>query len=146
MRGSSRQARGFTLIELMITVVIVAILASVALPSYREYVLRTNRGAGKGALSDAAARQEQFFANNKIYANTLTALGLASPLYISDTGESATAATAVYQITVAGTATTFTVTATPQNAQTEDTKCAVLTLNHLGLKTASGTAGAATCW
>ena len=56
---SGQKQTGFTLIELMITVAVIAILAAVAMPSYREYVLRGNRLEAQSLLSDAAARQER---------------------------------------------------------------------------------------
>ncbi|HBP5388065.1 TPA: prepilin-type N-terminal cleavage/methylation domain-containing protein, partial [Pseudomonas aeruginosa] len=52
--------RGFTLIELMIVVVIIAILAGIAYPSYDEYVKRGNRTEGQALLSEAAATQERY--------------------------------------------------------------------------------------
>ena len=67
MRDSSQQ--GFTLIELMITVVIVAILASIAVPSYRQYVIRANRVAAKEAMMDIANRQQQFLLAHRSYAD-----------------------------------------------------------------------------
>nr|ELD4571953.1 type IV pilin protein [Pseudomonas aeruginosa] len=58
--------RGFTLIELMIVVVIIAILAGIAYPSYDEYVKRGNRTEGQALLSEAAATQERYFSQNKL--------------------------------------------------------------------------------
>jgi type IV pilus assembly protein PilE len=63
----SRQ-KGFTLIELMITVVIIAILASIALPSYQQYVKRGNRSAAQAQMMDIANRQQQFLVANRAYA------------------------------------------------------------------------------
>lgn len=60
---------GFTLIELMITVVVIAILASIALPSYRQYVLRSHRVEAKTALLNVAAEQEKFYLQRNRYAN-----------------------------------------------------------------------------
>ena len=65
-------ARGFTLIELMITVAIVAILAAVAYPSYREYVARSNRTEAQAILMEASQYMERFYAENYKY-NTNTA-------------------------------------------------------------------------
>lgn len=61
-------SKGFTLIELMITVAIVAILASVALPSYTQYVVRGRLADGQKILATYALAQEQYFQNNNRYA------------------------------------------------------------------------------
>jgi type IV pilus assembly protein PilE len=65
MRRSN--TRGFTLIEAMIAVAIVAILAAVALPAYREYVLRGRLVDATNALSATRARMEQFFQDSRTY-------------------------------------------------------------------------------
>jgi type IV pilus assembly protein PilE len=59
--------KGFTVIELMIAVVIVAILAAVALPGYRDYILRGKLVDAHNALSDFRVRQEQFYQDNRRY-------------------------------------------------------------------------------
>lgn len=64
-----RVSRGFTLIELMITLVVVAILASIAVPTYRQYVLRSHRVEAKTALLSIAADQEKFYLQRNRYAN-----------------------------------------------------------------------------
>ena len=61
-----RKNKGFTLIELMIVIVIVAVLLAVALPAYQDSVIKSNRSAGRGILLDVASRQEQYFINNKM--------------------------------------------------------------------------------
>ncbi len=61
------QQQGFTLIELMITVAIIAILAAVAYPSYNEYVQRGHRSEGQALLNDTAAFQERYDAQNFVY-------------------------------------------------------------------------------
>jgi len=70
--GSSRttgaRARGFTLIELMIVVVIMMILAAVAYPAYTNYVVRSFRSEGQQWLQDFAQRQEQLFLDRRAYA------------------------------------------------------------------------------
>jgi type IV pilus assembly protein PilE len=68
--------RGFTLIELMITVAIVAILAAIAYPSYTQYVIRGHRAAAQAEMMDIANRQQQFFLANRVYASSLADLGI----------------------------------------------------------------------
>lgn len=63
-----KKHKGFTLIELMITILVVAILASIAIPSYREYVIRGNRTAAQAVMMDIATRQQQYFVANRAYA------------------------------------------------------------------------------
>lgn len=75
MPGKSRlhhvrcaQARGVTLIELMIVIVVVGILAAIAVPSYRNYMMRAQRGDAMAALLRIAAAQEKFYLHNNTYA------------------------------------------------------------------------------
>ena len=70
MRTERRKTAGFTLIEVMIAVAIVAIVAAVAFPSYRQYVVRTNRSAAQSAMMDIANREQQHLLANRIYADT----------------------------------------------------------------------------
>ncbi len=78
-----KKHKGFTLIELMITIVIVAILASIAIPSYREYVIRGNRTAAQAAMMEIATQQQQFFVANRAYA-TEEQLGFALPAEVAE--------------------------------------------------------------
>lgn len=66
--------RGFTLIELMITVAIVAIIASVALPSYTDYITRSKLTEAQGNLADLRVKMEQYYMDNRRYSAT-TATG-----------------------------------------------------------------------
>ena len=63
------QARGFTLIELMITVAVVAILAAIAVPSYTQYVQRGKITEATSGLSELRLRAEKYFADNRTYLN-----------------------------------------------------------------------------
>ena len=74
-----RKMKGFTLIEVMITVVIVAILASIAYPSYIGYVSSAAETQVQGELVDLAAAQERWRAQNFQYTSTLSDLGTQLP-------------------------------------------------------------------
>jgi prepilin-type N-terminal cleavage/methylation domain-containing protein len=67
---AQRLHRGFTLIEVMIVVAIIAILASIAVPSYRQYILRGQIVDATTGLSAQRARMEQYFQDNRTYVNT----------------------------------------------------------------------------
>jgi type IV pilus assembly protein PilE len=147
--GIGRRQGGFTLIEAMITMVILGILAAMVYPTYRDYVVRTQRDLAKSAMLQVLDRQEQFFIDNKTYANTVTALGFAAnPFAIDNSGRqvTATASDRVYTIALAeASATGFTIRAVPQLRQaTEDTECGTLSVTNEGVKSASGTGSR--CW
>lgn len=67
-----KRSGGFTLVELMITVTIVAILAAIAYPSYSSYVIRASREAVKSELLQLAAQQEKIYLNSSAYAISAT--------------------------------------------------------------------------
>ena len=141
---------GFTVIEMMMVVAIVAILAAISYPTYQGYIVRANRGVGEAALLEVAARQEQFFATNSTYANALDDLGYNAAYYIDRESQGTNAAGAIYLISVAAGPnvaapfTTYTLTATRQNYQTRDEDCGNLGLSHLGVKTT--TVAGEKCW
>jgi len=142
--------RGFTLIELMIAVVVIAIIAAVGFPSYQEYIARGKRAEGKSALLRAAQQMERFYSLNNCYpSNTATcgsaassaaALTVASIPNASSTDPSIPGA---YAISVTTTPQAFTLTATPNYT---DTMCGTLTLTNANLKGESGTDTVQNCW
>lgn len=121
--------RGFTLIELMITVAVVAILAAVALPSFLGQLQKSRRSDGKQALVAVAQNMEKYFTENSRYttaAGSGTCPGSAVVASPSPEG--------YYAITGACTDNTFTLTATAQGVQASDTHCATLTYTNLQVK------------
>ncbi len=127
---SPRLAKGFSLIELLIVITIVAILAAVALPAYQDSVRKGHRRVAQAEMMDIANRQAQYMMANRSYASKseLEAGGYAmnakvAGMYTYDIAQSATS--------VPG----YTITFTAQNAQTADGD---LTLNNSGVKTPAG--------
>jgi type IV pilus assembly protein PilE len=143
--------RGFTLMELMVVVLIVAILAAVALPTYFDSVRKSNRTIAKTKLLELAGRQEQYFADNKVYTNDLTLLGVgANPTGVNSKGTfiASSSAASLYTISAAlsNSNMSFTLTADTANSQTkDDANCATLTLSETGARGGTGGMGAS-CW
>lgn len=126
--------QGFTLIEAMITLTLIAITLSLALPSYRGYVIRANRTEAIETLLATAACQERIYTRTNAYdANACR-------------GDSSNGFYAISVATSNGNQ-NFVATAAPQDTQTED-NCGSLTINQTGVKTAGGQSGsfASTCW
>jgi type IV pilus assembly protein PilE len=135
-----RRAAGFTLIELMITVAIAAILASVALPMYRTYVQRGRIIQATSGLSDFRVRMEQYYMDNRTYDKGGGKCGIADPTLTSD---------AAFKIVCdPATATTYTVTATGQAAK--GMNGFVYTIDQAGAKATTGVptgwTSSSSCW
>jgi type IV pilus assembly protein PilE len=105
-----RHEAGFTLIELMIVVAVIAILVSVAYPSYTRYMTRMHRAQAQSYLMQVAQRQHQYFLDSREYASQATILGLEPvPQPVSEQ----------YQVTIGPVAATmpptFTASASPRD-------------------------------
>lgn len=119
---------GFTLLELMIAVAIVAILSALAYPSYQSYVGRGYRAEAHTALHRLANLQEQYYLDQRQYASDLTFLGEAANPAMTEGGR--------YQIGVLASSSSFTLTATAQGNQAGlDSACPTMTLAESGAKT-----------
>ena len=147
--GGRPPQRGFTLIELMITVAVIGLLAAVAYPSYQSSVLKSRRSEAKAALTDAAQRLERYYTENNKYEGAK----------FCSAGAGCTVAAKVFEdrsenghyaldFANAPTVTAFTAVATPQGAQAADVLCGAFTLNEAGLRGVTGTAAAdpSKCW
>lgn len=144
-----RAVRGFTLIELMITVVIIGILASIAYPSYQEQVRAARRADATGVMLAFASAMERHFTENSSYLGAGTTGGnTGTPTIFS--GKSPIDGTDnFYTLTIsAATATTYTLLATRTVGGSQATdKCGNYTLTQDGTRgLASNTAAIADCW
>ncbi|MDH0500303.1 prepilin-type N-terminal cleavage/methylation domain-containing protein [Stutzerimonas stutzeri] len=137
---------GFTLIEMMIVVAIVGVLAAIAYPNYREYVLKGNRSDAKASLTRSAQELTRCFTSLNRYNHNDCAeaarYATGAPTYLSSER--------LYSLTGVINQATFVLTATATGAQIADTTCATFTLSNTGARTATTSAPAADstarCW
>lgn len=135
-----KSIKGITLIELMITVAIIGILASIAYPSYRDYVLRSNRSAATACIMEISHFMERSYSANFSYVG----ITLPNSQCITDLSQRYT-----FRLDTLA-ARTYRITATPSAIQAVD-GCGLLTYNQAGRKGAgaNGAGDAATvqrCW
>jgi type IV pilus assembly protein PilE len=145
--ATPRQQKGFTLVELMTTVLVISILAAIAVPSYTNSVRKSRRTEARTALLDAASREERFFATNNFY--SVAAVDLGYTALPTNVGSN------YYSLTVvcktkdkSGNCSGYTLTASAILTQLKDVACATLTLDNTGLQDATGTdpTPGTTCW
>jgi type IV pilus assembly protein PilE len=124
----------------MIVVAIIGILAAIAYPSYMDYVRKGNRTDAKTALLQVSQTLERCFTQYSSYDNVIANCSVTN-------GATINSAEGLYTVGVVSAATSYTLTATPVTgrAQASDAKCTTLTLTHVGVKGATGTA-ATECW
>jgi type IV pilus assembly protein PilE len=130
-------SKGFTLIELMVVVAVIAILTSVALPSYLGSVERAKRAEAKAVLGQMQTWMERYFTENGRYNQNQfgQALDTVNLAYPTSPGGGATAR---YTITIENvSASTYTLVAAPVNEMAGD-KCGSLVVTHLGVRSNRG--------
>lgn len=144
------RSAGFTLIELMITVIVATILLAIAIPSYRSEVMSSRRTDAKSAVLDLAAREQRYYSLQNSFTNSFISLG-----YATTNPSSLTVGSGYYAVSLsapapaAGSPPTFTVTATATGSQTADSSCQTYTVDNTGLQKAfdgSSNDTTTTCW
>ncbi len=136
-----RVTAGFSLLELVITVAIVGVLASIAMPSYVSHLARGKRAEVKGALQENAQFLETYYTTRGFY-STAKGSNKAATLPVIQVPSSGTAN---YTITATVTNTSYTLTAKAVNTMAKD-DCGNFTLTHTGTQGVSGKLGVAECW
>jgi type IV pilus assembly protein PilE len=135
-----KHTRGVTLIELMIVMAVIGILSAIAVPAYKEHVLKGRRAAAKAMLYEVLQHSERFYSENNTFTTDMADLGYGAGPYLSENGS--------HTITLADgpsgdISTSVTISATPVAA--DDAKCTALSLSSNMAKAATGTAAGA-CW
>jgi len=141
--------KGFTLIELMVAVFIVALLLALTLPAYQRQLSTTRRSLGRAELLQVMLRQEQYFLDHKQYAGALTDLDYPTSPYAIDAAGNAVSVLAddrIYLIDLATRQDDYNLYAIPQLTQVADHLCGTLSLDSTGIKLATGEGAARDCW
>ena len=157
-----RVARGFTLVELMVTVAIMAILVSVGYPLYNAQLEKARRVDARGGLAKLAMAQERHYAMFGSYATSVAQLNYGPDATADGTNDTFAYREAVsdmdhnsdgnpdyYSIGLVANASSFTFTATAIGAQLSDEDCRKFTINQVGVKTAQDSGGgdqSSRCW
>jgi len=146
-----RRVAGFTLIELMVTLVVAAILISIAVPSYQSQVRKSRRTEARNAVMDLAAREERYYSVNNAYTNVALELGYGTDNAVI-TGRPI--GSGYYTVSVdlkapnpgatPPTRAGFTITATAVGTQLKDSPCQTFAVDDVGTQTS--TPSAAECW
>lgn len=138
---SNKKQHGMTLIELMIVVLVLAVIAAIATPSFLDQVRKARRSDAKQALMDVATRMEQYYQDNKGYpvGGNMLDIGYDNNPYESPEGH--------YNISFSAgpTTTTYTAQAVPKGDQAKDKTCQTFRIDNTGQKTVTK-GNAKDCW
>lgn len=126
MRITNHRSTGFSLVELLVTIMVIGILAAVAFGSYQSHIRKGRRADAQAFLMDLVQRQQQYFTDSRAYATDVATLNNPLPASLSSFY--------TVQVATAATPPTFTITATAVGSQLSDGN---LTINNSGAKTPS---------
>lgn len=139
MGQTLNRVRGFTLIELMVTVAVLGILAAIAFPSYQEYLRKGRRVDAKTSLMNAAQAMERYYTENNKY--TDAAVGTVFPAASLEGDYTLSFATG------SPTANAYTIQAAPSSSRQSADKCGTFTISNTGQKgVTGGTLNSSACW
>ena len=137
------KSNGFSFIELLITMVIVGILASISYPSYQNYIIRAHRMDGQSALLDLACRMETYYSKHGSWETATIGTGKSTDVLSKRQSPEGWYILSLLHLTD----TTYTLQATPNHWQ--DPRCQSLTLTNSGVKgvmAAKMGTGVSQCW
>lgn len=143
--GSRQRGRGFTLLELMVVLIIVAILAAISFPSYTRYVQRSRRTDAHALLMRIAAEQERFYTMFNRYTSNLGGPASSANLGMAQVTSENNFYTASAVLGGPGGNQTYTLTAAPIGLQAADT-CGNITLGSADQRGFSGDESNGDCW
>jgi type IV pilus assembly protein PilE len=146
---TSGRSEGFTLVELVIVVFIVALLLSIGLPAYQKQLITMRRSVAGAELREVRIRQEQYFLDYKNYPESLKEIGYpASPYAIDSEGDAVAPmdGNRIYLINLSTHRLAYTLLAVPQFGQINDRMCGTLSLKSSGIKLQTGTGTTEDCW
>lgn len=148
MNNSFQNVKGFTLMELMVVVAIMAILASIGIPIYDAQVEKSRRTEGRALLTSLLLAQERAYTANGQYVQEDSLTSLSMPSGVSVEASKMTSENGYYEVTLAvpDDGQSFTATAAPKSIQAGDTTCGSLSITHLNVKGESGTGDVGDCW
>ncbi|HUQ09065.1 MAG TPA: type IV pilin protein [Steroidobacteraceae bacterium] len=135
--------RGVTLLEILVVLLVVGIIAALAMPSYRQHMVRVNRTEATSTLYEIASAEERHYLHRGSYTSDVTGappegLGLARD----------GAHRYEYTVSIAGDGQSFIARATPvrDGGQDSDAECLGFSLDHRGRRAVSGSRDTSSCW